>query len=749
MDYNIIFDKLIERVRSYHPAHDLSLIEKAFQFSEKEHGDQRRKSGEPYIIHPLSVAYILANINMDIDAIVAGLLHDVVEDTTITIDVIAKEFGEEVAKLVDGVTTLTEIEINNLRMITPEHMAENQDSILSEKDVALAENYRKMFIAMAKDIRVVIIKVADRLHNLRTLSHMPDANQKAKAKETLDIYAPICHRLGIAQLRYEMEDLSFWYLDPEKYRDLEEKTKQRTERHTESINSIVEQLKAKLEENGLTATVEGRVKHTFSIYKKIVSQNKTIDQLYDFYAIRVIVDTVQQCYEALGVTHGLWRMIDDKFKDFISNPKHNGYQSLHTTVYNANNEPFEVQIRTKDMHRIAEYGIAAHWKYKEGKDGVRTKDNEEAKFEWLRQILDFQKELTNDEYMDSLKGELSIYDEHIYCHTPKGKIISLIKGSTPVDFAFAIHSEIGYKMIGARVNGNMVPYEYVLANNDKVEIITNKNSKGPSKDWLLFVKSSQAKNKIKHWFAMENRVEYIKKGKEALAEDAKNKKFELANLLDEKSMQAILERFGQNDWDSLCSAVGKGGIKEGYVVNRLIEDWQAKNPKEIGIDDIEIAEDNPSKRKKLSGILVKGIGDSNVRFSKCCSPIPGDEVIAFATRGRGISLHREDCTNITNLVHEEKARIIPAEWALPSVRNDGRKYVADIILIGENSTALVANISRILNEDSIPIRRINGRTDSIQAEIELSVEVFDKAQLDRLFGKLKGIRGVDTVERTY
>ena len=556
-----LYQMLIARVKKYHPSDDISMIEKAYKVASKAHEGQFRKSGEPYIIHPLYVAIILADLEMDKETIVAGILHDVVEDTIMTEEQITEEFGAEVAQLVDGVTKLANIPLSS--------------GTGSESDARLemqAENLRKMFLAMAKDIRVIIIKLADRLHNMRTLKYQKPESQQRIAKETLEVYSPIAQRLGISKIKVELDDLALKYLEPEAYYDLVEKIAVRKSEREKYIENIVQEVKKHIENAGIKAEIDGRVKHFFSIYKKMKNQNKTIDQIYDLFAVRIIVDTVKDCYAALGVIHEMYKPIPGRFKDYIAMPKANMYQSLHTTVIGSSGQPFEVQIRTFEMHKAAEYGIAAHWKYKEASDGKKVETQEEEKLTWLRQILEWQRDTSdNREFMNLLKNDLDLFSDNVYCFTPSGDVKNLPAGSTPIDFAYSIHSAVGNRMVGARVNGKLVTIDYVIKNGDRVEIITSQNSKGPSRDWLKIVKSTQAKNKINQWFKNEFKEDNIGKGKELLANYCKARSIQLSDLLKPEYMEAIQHKYGFLDWDAVLAAIGHGALKEGQIVNKMQE----------------------------------------------------------------------------------------------------------------------------------------------------------------------------------
>ena len=551
----VLYQDLVKTIHKYHPSDDISMIEKAYKVAAEAHKDQKRKSGEPYIIHPLCVAIILADLEMDKETIAAGLLHDVVEDTVMTLDELTKEFGPEVAFLVDGVTKLTQL---------------NWDK---DKVEIQAENLRKMFLAMAKDIRVIIVKLADRLHNMRTGQYWKPEKQKEKARETMEIYAPIADRLGISKIKIELDDLSLKFLKPEVYYDLVEKVDLRKDAREAFVQSIVDEVKAHLDEAGIEATVGGRVKHFFSIYKKMLKQNKTLDQIYDLFAVRIMVDTVKDCYAALGVIHEMYKPIPGRFKDYIAMPKQNMYQSLHTTLIGSTGQPFEIQIRTYEMHRTAEYGIAAHWKYKESGSGQIAAGKEEEKLSWLRQILEWQRDTDDSkEFLSMVKGDLDLFSDSVYCFTPSGDVKTLPSGSTPIDFAYSIHSAVGNKMVGARVNGKLVPIEYQIQNGDRIEIITSQNSKGPSRDWLKLVRSTQVKNKINQWFKTQMEEDNIIRGRDAIDRYCKAKGINLADLSKPEFMEKVMKRYAFKDWDSVLASIGHGGLKEGQVINKMLEE---------------------------------------------------------------------------------------------------------------------------------------------------------------------------------
>ena len=735
-----LYQELIASVKKYHPSTDISLIEKAYKTADTAHKGQVRKSGEAYIIHPLCVAIILAELELDKETIVAGLLHDVVEDTVMTVEEIASEFSEEIALLVDGVTKLGQLSYD------------------ADKVEVQAENLRKMFLAMAKDIRVILIKLADRLHNMRTLKYMTPEKQKEKARETMDIYAPIAQRLGISKIKIELDDLSLKYLEPEAYYDLVEKVALRKSVRDDYVQSLVKEVSKHIENAGIKAQIDGRAKHFFSIYKKMVNQHKTLDQIYDLFAIRIIVDNVKDCYAALGVIHEMYKPIPGRFKDYIAMPKPNMYQSLHTTLIGPTGQPFEIQIRTFEMHRTAEYGIAAHWKYKEAANNggtVATTKSEEEKLSWLRQILEWQKDMSdNKEFMSLLKSDLNLFSDTVFCFTPSGDVKNLPTGSTPVDFAYSIHSAVGNKMIGAKVNGKLVPIDYEIQNGDRIEIITSQNSKGPSRDWLNIVKSTQAKNKINQWFRSELKEENIVKGKELIAQYCKAKSINLTDINKPEYQSKVMRKYGFHDWDSALATLGHGGLKEGQVVNKMLEEYRKDHPIQLTDEDVlnNVSSENKDKavpQKSKSGIIVKGLYDVAVHFSKCCSPVPGDEIVGFVTRGRGVSIHRTDCINIMNLSELEKVRLIDAEWQQGAEQGDNGLYLAEIKIFGNNRTGLLVDITRIFTEREIDISSINSKTSKQGvATISISFNTKGKEELSSLIEKIRQVESVIDIERT-
>lgn len=734
---SVLYEELISSVKKYHPSTDISMIEKAYRIADEAHKGQVRKSGEPYIIHPLCVGIILADLELDKETIVAGLLHDVVEDTVMTSEEITQEFNAEVSLLVDGVTKLGQL------------------SYSADKVEVQAENLRKMFLAMAKDIRVILIKLADRLHNMRTLKYMPPHKQQEKARETMDIYAPIAQRLGISKVKIELDDLSLKYLKPDVYYDLVEKINLRKSEREYFVGQIVAEVKEHIDHAGIHAQIDGRVKHFFSIYKKMVNQDKTLDQIYDLFAVRIIVDTVKDCYACLGIIHEMYKPVPGRFKDYIAMPKPNMYQSLHTTLIGPNGQPFEIQIRTFEMHRTAEYGIAAHWKYKEVSNNggkSNTSRQEEEKMSWLRQILEWQRDMSdNREFLSLLKNDLDLFSESVYCFTPAGDVKTLPNGSTPIDFAYNVHSAVGNKMVGARVNGKLVPIEYVIKNGDRIEIITSQNSKGPSRDWLKVVKSTQAKNKINQWFKQELKEDNILKGKEMLTQYTKMKGIILGNLTKPKYMEAVMKKYGFRDWDSVLAAIGHGGLKEGQVVNKLLELYSKEHKNELTDEKVlEAASENKEKLriyKSKSGVMVKGIADMAVRFSKCCNPIPGDEIVGYITRGRGVTVHRTDCINVLNMPSEDRARLIEVEWPMEELSN-AEQYTAEINIYANNRTGLIADVSKTLTERKVDIISINTKTSKQGlATINLTFDVKSKEELNNLIKKIRQVDSIIDISR--
>lgn len=734
---DVLHQQLFDTIRKYRPNTDLSSIEEAYQLAKKAHGDQRRKSGEPYIIHPLSVAIILAELEMDKETIIAGILHDVVEDTDITEEEIEKLFGSEVEQLVDGVTKLTQLNYS-------------QDKIEVQ-----AENLRKMFIAMAKDIRVIVIKLADRLHNQRTMQYQSPEKQVEKSRETLDIYSPLAQRLGISKIKTELDDLALKYLEPEVYKQLSEGIKATRAERENFIKDITSEVEIQLKEAGIEAEISGRAKHFFSIYRKMVNQNKTLDQIYDLFAIRIIVDSVKDCYAALGVIHEMYKPIPGRFKDYIAMPKPNMYQSLHTSLISPNGTPFEIQIRTKEMHRIAEYGIAAHWKYKEAQEGRTAKESEVEKMTWLREILEWQRDMSdNKEFLNSLKNDFDLFNDSVYCFTPSGDVKTLPVGSNPVDFAYSIHSAVGNKMVGAKVNGRLVTIDYEIQNGDRIEILTSANSRGPSMDWLKIVKSTQAKNKISQWFKSELKEDNILRGKNMMAEYAKQKGIKLSDIMKNEYQEVCLRKYGFRDWDSLLAAVGHGSLKEGQIVNRLYEEWKKEQNENLTEEQIltAVAEQTGIRPRTVhhkGSIIVRGMDDVAVHFSKCCAPVPGDEIIGYVTRGRGVTIHRTDCVNMIHLPESDKVRLIDAEWNLDESGKDDHIYNAEIRIFARNNPGVLLDIMKILSEEKVNINSVSARPGKNDiSTINVSFAIHSTAQLTDLINRIRTLPNVVDIERT-
>ncbi len=732
-----LYKELIGSIRKYHPSTDITQVEKAYQIAAAAHKDQKRKSGEAYIIHPLCVSMILAELELDKETIVAGLLHDVVEDTVMTDEEIAREFSAEVALLVDGVTKLGQLSYD------------------ADKVEVQAENLRKMFLAMAKDIRVILIKLADRLHNMRTLQYMRPEKQKEIARETMDIYSPIAQRLGISKVKIELDDLCLKYLEADAYYELIRQVAQRKTAQDDYIRNLTDEVRGHIERAGIQAEIGGRAKHFFSIYKKMVNQNKTLDQIYDLFAIRIIVRSVMDCYAALGVIHENYVPVPGRFKDYIAMPKPNRYQSLHTTLMGSDGQPFEIQIRTVEMHRVAEYGIAAHWKYKEAANGVKASGNqEEEKLSWLRQILEWQQDLSdNKEFMSLLKSDLDLFSDMVFCFTPNGDVKNLPNGSTPVDFAYSVHSAVGNKMIGAKVNGKLVPIDYVIQNGDRIEIITSQNSRGPSHDWLNIVKSTQAKNKINQWFRSELKEENIQHGKEMIAAYCKAKGIDLSLINKPLYQSKAVRKYGFHDWNSCLATVGHGGIKEAGIVNKMFDEYRKDHPIEVTDAQIlEKNEDNSSKHLQTnsrSGIIVKGLCDIAAHFAKCCSPVPGDEICGYITRGRGVTIHRTDCINMIHLSDMEKTRLIEAEWQEGCGSGEHGLYLGELKIYGNNRTGLLVDITKIFTEREIDINSIHSKTSRQGvATISISFGTRGKDEMNHLITKIRQVESVIDIERT-
>ena len=729
-----ILDELIKLASTYLSDEDIVKLKKAYELADELHKGQKRRSGEEYIIHPLCVAYILATLNMDIDTLVAGILHDVVEDTNYNYDEVEKEFGKHVADLVDGVTKLTNLNLAN-------------DKVASQ-----AENLRHMFFAMSKDIRVIIIKLADRLHNLRTLEYQTKEKQEEKSLETLEIYSPIANRLGITKIKTQMDDLALRYLKPKEYADLQKSIKVRREAREEFIDKIVTNVSEKLKDAGIEAKVYGRVKNLFSIYKKMVNKKKTIDEIYDLFAIRILVNDVKDCYAALGIIHEYYTPIPGRFKDYIAMPKANNYQSLHTTVFGESGVPFEIQIRTYAMHEVDELGVAAHWAYKEQGGSKGVKDMEELKqMNWLKEIITASGENKNsNDFLNYVKDDLDVFKSKIYCFTPDGDVITLPQDSTPIDFAYMIHSAVGNKMVGAKVNGALVPIDYKIQNGDQISIITSQNSNGPSRDWLNIVKSNQARNKIEHWFKVERRDENIVQGKQLVEKYCKAKKIDFAEISKDEYIKAACKKYTCSTLDDLYAMVGHGGIKESQLITKLREEYNKDHEANITDEEVQENLDKQKLRKKQTasdGIVVSGADDLQVKFARCCSPVPGDEIVGFVTRGRGLTIHRTDCINIMNLPDVEKNRLIDATWDSKLLHSDNT-YQATLKIYVNNRKGMLVDISRVFTENNIDIASIESRTlKNDKILFNISFDVRDRETVSNIQGKLRSIEGVYDIER--
>lgn len=727
---------LISVIKKYHPSTDVSRVVLAYEYAKKFHGDQKRKSGEPYINHPLSVAIILAELEMDKETIMAGLLHDVLEDTDASEEEMRQMFGSEVLLLVDGVTKLTKLNYS------------------ADKVEVQAENLRKMFLAMAKDIRVIIIKLADRLHNMRTMQYQKPEKQISISKETLEIYSPLAERLGISMIKTEMDDLALKYLHPDVYKELAEQINATRFEREAFISRVVIEMREKLEEAGIKGEVEGRAKHFFSIYRKMVNQNKTLDQIYDLFAVRIKVDNVKDCYAALGMIHEMYKPIPGRIKDYIAMPKPNMYQSLHTTLIGPEGNPFEVQIRTYEMHRTAEYGIAAHWKYKENQDGKHSDDNEAAKLTWLREILEWQRDFSDSkEFLNALKKDLDLFSENIYAFTPTGDVVPLPSGSNLVDFAYSIHSAVGNHMVGGKVNGKLVPLEYEIKNGDRIEILTSQNAKGPSRDWLKIVKSSKARNKINQWFKSELKDDNIVRGKEFLQNYCKTKNVVLSELLKPEYMESCLTRYGYKDWNSLLAAVGHGSLKEGQVIGKLAESKRRlsgeEQKAEEGVASFTRADARGKDSKNQGAIVVNGVDDVAVHFSRCCSPVPGDEIVGYVTRGRGITIHRTDCVNVLNLPETDRIRLIEASWNQAALEKTDMVYNVEIKIFANDRKGLLLEVTKVLSEESVNINSITANTaKNGVATLTISFDTKGIAQLDEIMRKLRQLPNVIDIERS-
>ncbi len=724
----------IERILSKNPNYNTEMIEKAYDIAEKLHKGQFRRSGEPYLIHPVNVAYILADMGMDEDTIIGGLLHDVVEDTDYTREDLIKDFNEEIANLVDGVTKLGNIKYES-------------------KEEIQAENFRKMFLAMSKDIRVLVIKLADRLHNMRTLEFMPPHKQQEKATETLEIYAPLAARLGIFTIKFELEDISLKYLHPKEYKDLVVQISQMKTKRETIINNVISEIKESLDDMGFTYEIYGRAKHYYSIYKKMMIQQKNLDEIFDLIAIRIIVDSVKDCYAVLGIVHTMWTPIPGRFKDYIAMPKPNMYQSIHTTVIGENGDPFEIQIRTREMHHVAEYGIAAHWKYKEGKNSGES-SNDEIKLAWLRQSLELEKD--SDDPKDFLENvKMDLFASQVFVFTPQSKVLELPNGSTPLDFAFKIHSEIGYKCVGAKVSGKMVPIDYVLQNGDIVEIVTSSNSSGPSMDWLNIAKSSNARNKIRAYLKRENKNENIEKGKDLVEKYLKKRNLEPSAFMKDSYIRKAVKDAKFATTEEAWIQLSTGGSLVSKFANLLIDYYQEDNKQEIPKTNEEVIEEIKAQEAKKNrtqrrgkdnpGIVVSGADNLMIKLAKCCNPVPGDEIVGFITKGRGISVHRCDCTNIVSLPEEEKVRFIDVEW---EDLKEGKSYEATISIIGTDRRGLLSDISKVCENLDVNLSGVNARTGKDGSmNMTIQLDISSTQEMDRILRAFRGIEGISSVYR--
>ncbi|SET77727.1 GTP pyrophosphokinase [Oceanobacillus limi] len=721
-------ENLIEKARLYLSEEDIDLVKRAYEFANKAHQNQYRKSGEAYIIHPVQVAGILVDLNMDPVTIAGGFLHDVVEDTDITLEILEEEFSREVAMLVDGVTKLGKIKYES-------------------KEAQQAENHRKMFVAMAKDIRVILIKLADRLHNMRTLKHLPPEKQRIKANETLEIFAPLAHRLGISTIKWELEDTALRYLNPQQYYRIVQLMKQKRNQRETNIEEVIDEVTKQLEDVNIKAELSGRPKHLYSIYRKMSIQNKQFNEIYDLLAVRVIVDSIKDCYAVLGIIHTCWKPMPGRFKDYIAMPKPNLYQSLHTTVIGPKGDPLEVQIRTKEMHEIAEYGIAAHWAYKEGKQIAKGKKSFEEKLTWFREILEWQTETHDaEEFIESLK--IDLFSDMVYVFTPKGDVIELPSGSIPLDFAYRIHTEIGNQTIGAKVNGKMAPLDYKLQNGDIVEVMTSKHSYGPSQDWLKITQTSQAKNKIKQFFKKQRREENISKGKEQVDKEIRALGIEPKEALTDDNLQRVYERFNFMSAEDMYAAVGYQGITAALIATRLTEKIRQTKQKEQDLAQTleEVKNDVKDKKlhKKDSGVRVEGVDNLLVRLSKCCNPVPGDTIVGYITKGRGVSVHRDDCPNIQT--EEAKQRYLHVEWENHQTQ---KQYHVDLEISGYDRRGLLNEVLQAVNEMKTNITHVNGRSDRNKiAVIQITILIHNTDHLRKIVERIKQLKDIYSVTRT-
>ena len=711
-------EELLDKCSAYLKEEDLQRIEKAFRFAEQAHSGQKRKSGEPYVNHPVAVAAILADLQMDATTLVAAILHDVVEDTGVTLEEVREEFGETVSRLVDGVTKLS-------KRMKYKSNEEHQ-----------AENHRKMFVAMAQDIRVILIKLADRLHNMRTLKYLPEEKQRRIANETLEIFAPLAHRLGISTIKWELEDIALRYLNPQQYYRIANLMRKKRAEREQYLEEIIQVLRERLDKTGIKAEISGRPKHIYSIYRKMVTQHKQFNEIYDLLAVRVIVDTVRDCYAVLGIIHTIWKPMPGRFKDYIAMPKPNMYQSLHTTVIGPTGDPIEVQIRTWDMHQTAEYGIAAHWAYKEGTQ-VQPGTFEE-KLKWFREILEMQQEARDaQEFVENLK--IDLFSDSVFVFTPKGDVVELPAGSVPLDFAYRIHTEVGNQCIGAKVNGKIVPLDYKLKTGDIVEILTSKHSYGPSQDWLKMVKSSHARNKIRNWFKKQRREESVAKGREMIENLLRKYDLNASEVLTEDRVEEVARKFNFPDEEDMYAAVGYGGISAAQVVHRLIEGIKPEPEQPILLPDVKELP-RPSRRP-AHGVRVKGVDNLLVRLSRCCNPVPGDEIAGFVTRGRGVSVHRKDCPNLKSV---EKERMIPVEWE----GTQDQSYHVDIEVSGLDRRGLLHEVLQAVSETKTNLPAVSGKADRRgMASIHMTISIRNLNDLQSVVDRIKRVRDIYSVRR--
>ncbi len=722
-------EEFLQTISGYNSKYDMELIGRAYDKANEMHQGQLRKSGEPYLIHPMAVAEILADLGMDEDTIVAGLLHDVVEDTSYTSDQLREEFGEEAELLVDGVTKLASIKFES-------------------KEERQAENLRKMFLAMSKDIRVLIIKLSDRLHNLRTINYMTESKIIDKCKETLEVYAPLASRLGIYAMKFEMEDIALKYLDPEAYYGLVQKVSKKKEQRESAIQQVIDEIKEGLEDLNIHYDIMGRSKHFYSIYKKMKYQHKQLDEIFDLTAVRIIVENVKDCYAVLGIVHTLWTPIPGRFKDYIAMPKPNMYQSLHTTVIGDTGNPFEIQIRTYEMHKIAEYGIAAHWKYKEGIDH----DKEEVKLAWLRQTLEWQKDMNDPkEFMETLKVDL--FASQVFVFTPQGDVIELPAGSTPLDFAFKIHSDIGCKCVGAKVNGKMVTIDHTLENGNIIEIVTSPNAAGPSIDWLKIAKSSTARNKIRQWLKKENKSDAVDKGKDLIDKYVRRKGYDPREVLKNSFINRAAKELSLHNADELYNQLSHGGAFQSKVGSLLFKYYNDEKEAQLERENKTIENRIPDqkkqkearKRRENAGITVEGVDNLMIRIARCCNPVPGDDIVGFITKGRGISVHRTDCPNITSQPKSEQARFIQVKWDQDKL---DQAYTADISIIAQDRKGLFSSLSRVCEDMDVHIDGVNAKSSKDETiNVTLTLSISSKDQMEKVLRSLRSVPGVSDVFR--